>query len=365
MNNQFRKKQKIYLKKLGIVLAGIIAACGNGFAETTDAESTSSADSPWMVVPLVSSNPKLGTSAGVLGAYLHRFDPKSTVSMLGVMAKYTTTDSRVGGAFARTFFGEDHHRLFAMVLGGTIHNDYDDFLNSGRAVQTDDNLRAIAARYQYRVKGPWFVGAQAIDTNYAVVADDALSEEILDQVGLAGFDSVGVGAVLSYDARDNVNSPSRGLFFDVNNIAYQEGLGGDVSFDAYRFTLRQFFPHGAGHVFAWKFAGHWTQDAPPGGYASLHMRGYTSGEYLGRNMSSLEAEEQLKMGDRWGITAFAGVACLYGGGMSCDDRSNLYSNMGGGLYYVLKPKEKMVATVEFADGEGSQNGFYMRMGWGF
>ena len=33
--------------------------------------------SPWLLVPLVSSNPKLGTSFGALGGYLHVFDPGS------------------------------------------------------------------------------------------------------------------------------------------------------------------------------------------------------------------------------------------------------------------------------------------------
>ena len=33
--------------------------------------------SPWMAVPLVSSNPKLCTSVGVLGAYITAFDPES------------------------------------------------------------------------------------------------------------------------------------------------------------------------------------------------------------------------------------------------------------------------------------------------
>jgi hypothetical protein len=38
----------------------------------------------WLLVPLVSSSPKLGTSFGALGAYVHTFDPASRVSMFGV-----------------------------------------------------------------------------------------------------------------------------------------------------------------------------------------------------------------------------------------------------------------------------------------
>src|SRR4051812_25959845 len=56
--------------------------------------------SPWMLVPVVSSSPKLGTAGGALGAYLHKFDPDSRVSIFGAMAQYTTTDSLVASAFA-------------------------------------------------------------------------------------------------------------------------------------------------------------------------------------------------------------------------------------------------------------------------
>jgi hypothetical protein len=322
-------------------------------------------ESPWLFVPLVSSDPKLGTSGGALAAYLHRFDSKSTVSMFGIMGLYTTTHSKVGGLFARTFFGEDRHRLFALAGAGTIKNDYHDFLGTGYPVQSDDDLKALFARYTYRFHQPWFAGFQATDTNYAVVADNAASEEILDQFGLTGFDSVGVGLVVDYDSRDNVNTPSTGVYADANNIAYREGLGGDVSFDVYRLTIKQYLPHHDRYVFAWKFSNHLTNDAPPSGYASVRLRGYTAGQYLGENMSSLEAEERIKFGERWGMTAFLGVACLYGGGMKCSDSDNVYADIGGGFYYTLKPKDKIAATAELAYGEDGNHGFYMRMGWGF
>jgi len=346
-------------------LAAETASDVNTAGNTTNKKTEDKRESPWLFVPLVSSDPKLGTSGGALAAYLHRFDAKSSVSMFGIQALYTTTHSKVAGIFARTFFGENNHRLFALAGGGIIKNDYEDFLGSGYPVQSNDELRALFARYTYRFHQPWYAGLQATDTNYAVVADNAASQEILDQFGIYGFDSVGVGLVVNYDSRDNVNTPSSGIFGDLNNIAYRKNLGGDVSFDVYRFTVKQYFPHHKDYVFAWKLTNHLTDDAPPSGYASIRLRGYTAGQYLGQNMSSLEAEERIQFGERWGMTAFVGVACLYGGGLQCSDSSNVYTDIGGGFYYILKPKEKMAATAELAYGESNNHGFYLRMGWGF
>ena len=102
--------------------------------------------SPWLLVPVVSSSPKLGTSFGGMGAYLKTFDADSQVSMFGATFQYTTTDSTVAAAFARTSSGADHHRVIAMVIFGYIKNDYDDYLGTGQPLKTNDDLQASRAR---------------------------------------------------------------------------------------------------------------------------------------------------------------------------------------------------------------------------
>src|SRR6478752_2641190 len=58
--------------------------------------------SPWLLVPVFSSSPKLGTAIGGLGAYMHIFDPSSRVSLFGANYQYTTTHSQIFSLFART-----------------------------------------------------------------------------------------------------------------------------------------------------------------------------------------------------------------------------------------------------------------------
>ena len=99
--------------------------------------------SPWLLVPVVSSNPKLGTSFGALGAYLRKFDPDSQVSMFGLTYQYTSTHSTIAGAFARTSFGADHHRIVGIAIFGYIKNDYDDYLGTGQPLKTNDDLKAL------------------------------------------------------------------------------------------------------------------------------------------------------------------------------------------------------------------------------
>jgi len=147
--------------------------------EAAPAAEPKEAPSPWLLLPTFSNNPKLGTSLGALAGYVRKFDAQSQVSIFGVNAQYTSTDSTTAVAFARTSFDADQHRLNVIVVGGRIRNDYDDFLGTGTPLKSEDHLRSFALRYLYRVKDDWFIGAQALSTNYQIVGQSALDDDLL------------------------------------------------------------------------------------------------------------------------------------------------------------------------------------------
>ena len=136
------------------------AAGKSALAERKEPESkeAESKESPWLFVPTLSSNPKLGTSAGAMGGYMHYFDSESRVSIFGASAQYTSTNSVTGSLFAKVSFAADHQRLNVFTAGGNIKNDYDDFLGTGMPLKSEDHLRSVALRYLYRIWGDWFVG---------------------------------------------------------------------------------------------------------------------------------------------------------------------------------------------------------------
>jgi hypothetical protein len=83
------------------------------------------------LLPTFANNPKLGTSVGALAGYVRKFDAQSQVSIFGVSAQYTSTDSATAVLFGRTSFDGDQHRLNVIAIGGLIRNDYDDFIGTG------------------------------------------------------------------------------------------------------------------------------------------------------------------------------------------------------------------------------------------
>jgi hypothetical protein len=337
----------------------------SGSSALTENKKSEKEESPWLLVPTLSSNPKLGTSVGGMGGYMYYFDPESRVSIFGLSAQYTSTNSIIGALFAKMSFAADHQRLNLFAAGGNIKNDYDDFLGTGMPLKSEDHLRALALRYQYRIWGDWFLGVQAVDTNYQILGQSELDNEVLQTLGLTGFSGGGIGLVASLDSRDSEFSPHRGWLVNLNNIAYRDWIAGSNNYDAYRADVRYYWGHGDGNVLAVRLNNQWTVDAPRSAYAPITLRGYKFGEYLGEYMSSVEAEERLRLAARWTATVFVGVACLYGGSLACTDSENLYPDAGAGVQYVIKEKEGMVMNLEYAKGKGDNEGVYLKFGYGF
>lgn len=300
-----------------------------------------------------------------MGGYLHRFDDESPTSTFGVMGTYSNTESLTIAAFSRMYFDQDKQRLLLGAMRGEVNNEYADFLGTGYEVKTRDNIYAIFARYLYGVKGDWYLGTQVLSANYAISGNDYFSQQFLDHIGLSGFNSNGIGVVVERDTRDNQNSPDSGSWLNFNNVAYREGLGGDYTFDAYSFTAKKFFPHGKGNVLASRIDGRWTNGAPPGGYSTVNLRGYTAGQYLAPHSTLIEIEERYVIKSRWGGTVFAGVASLYGDDLGPFDKENLYPSIGAGITYMLKVEEKMIARAEVAMGKNENYGFYLKFGYEF
>ena len=332
-------------------------------AQTSEQTQPSSRTSPWILVPLVSSNPKLGTAFGGMFAHIRKFDPGSRESVIGVTYQYTTTDSSVAAAFARLSLGRDHHRILALAAFGYIRNDYEDYLGSGQPLKTNDDLTAVAGRYLYRTVGNWFFGGQANTANYQVLGESVQDDAVLEALGVRGFESAGIGAIAMHDSRDSEDMPVRGWYLNANNMANGEWLGGSATYEAYRIDLRAFWAYGRGHVLAVRQNNWLTHDAPVTGQATVILRGYKLAQYLAPYMSSLELEQRLRFNRRWGATLFAGAAALYGTSSTTSRNRDFYPTWGGGVHYVLKPDKRILMNLEYAAGVEDNHGGYLKFGY--
>ncbi len=85
-------------KIICLLILGLMPVCAHA------QEATPEPESPWILAPTVSSDPKLGTSLGLVGGYLYSFDAGSTQSMFMAGGNYSDNESRVLGVFGQMFF---------------------------------------------------------------------------------------------------------------------------------------------------------------------------------------------------------------------------------------------------------------------
>ncbi|HCF74847.1 MAG TPA: hypothetical protein DES72_13865 [Gammaproteobacteria bacterium] len=318
--------------------------------------------SPWIFVPTLTSDPKLGATVGAIVGYLHKFDEQSSPSTFLLLGNYSASDSYYGGVFSELYFDNNHQKLMIGYASGKVNNDYDDFLGTGLPAQTTDTLESFGGRYTRHVSDGWNLGGQVISTNYMLGVEEFLDHH-LEHIRQAGFDSTGVGIVAEYDSRDNKRNARTGRYLVLHNIAYRESLGGTESFDVYYGEFNHYLSFGSRNVLATQFKGRWTShDTPKGGQSSVALRGYVRGMHLAENYSHLSLDGRFALRGPWGLSVFGGAGCLYDRSSDCSSSDNRYPAIGGGLIYVLREVAGIVLRLEYAVGKDDNHGFYLTLG---
>ena len=187
-------------------------------------------------------------------------------------------------------------------------------------------------------------------------------------IGSGGGTISGLGFIVSWDTRDNIFSPWRGNYWQVQTIFNKPFLGSDYNFTSVKADLRKYMPLFSGHVLAIQGLVNWVSgEAPFHKLAKLGgqdmMRGYYTGRYRDKLLIALQAEYRLPVWGRLGAVGFAGL------GDVADKPANfrlgdLKYSMGAGLRFMLNKKERTQLRLDFGWGKGT-SGMYFTAGEAF
>ncbi len=78
-----------------------------------------------------------------------------------------------------------------------------------------------------------------------------------------------------------------------------------------------------------------------------------------------QVEDRISFTERWGMSVFGGLACLYDSVSDCESSDNLYASVGAGVILTLKPEAGVVVRAEVAKGEADEATFYLKLGNSF
>jgi len=189
-----------------------------------------------------------------------------------------------------------------------------------------------------------------------------------ETVGSEGGVISGLGFIISWDTRDNIFSPWRGSYWQVQTYFNQPFVGSDYSFSNIKADLRKYASLFSGHVLAVQGLMDYVSGRIPfhklsklGGQNI--MRGYYTGRYRDKLLVALQAEYRLPVWGRLGAVGFAGLGDV-ADKLAHVRFGNLKYSIGAGLRFMLNKTERTQLRLDFGWGKGT-SGMYFTAGEAF
>lgn len=270
--------------------------------------------------PHYSSAVGLGLGIMASGLYYPAGDtlvPPSNVTIFGDVA---TSGFCMIGVSGNNLFKGDRYRLnYKMYLYSFPTLFYGTGYEAGLDKEHKSSYKRFQSRMQVtfliRLAHAFFAGPQ-LSWDY-VHGTKAERPEYWDGQDMT-ISSFSPGLTLSYDTRDNLTAPYKGLYINFNQRFFLKGLGnGRYHFNSSELTVNGYTPLWEGAVLAaqahglFNYGGEvpWFQMAMVGGNSS--MRGYYEGRYRDKNMIDAQVELRQHIWKRHGVVVWCGAANIF------------------------------------------------------
>jgi len=223
---------------------------------------------------------------------------------------------------------------------------------------------AALGQVSFRVWEDYFIGGQVLLIDVAYDPDTPTDDEYLNRVGAEDSTSVGIGPVIRYDSRDNINYPASGTLAEIKGYYKPEAWGNDNDYAVGDVAVNNFIGLTATHILALRLYGRsGTEDTPYSDKSRLgqqsDLRGFKSGEISGRTLVAGQVELRWQFAERWGAAAFGGISKLWDDDLEALITEDLYYSGGGGIRYMLNVDQKINFRVDAAVGNGDNKGVYV------
>ncbi len=288
---------------------------------------------------------------------------RPNLSAAGALATANGTWAAFGGDSSLWLDG----RLKTLVGAGTgrINLDFYGFGGTAaaydRAVRYSLDLVGAVGQVDWRVadRSPWWVGLRYV---FADVDPKLRDEPIFPD--LANGIRVTVSAptlTLTYDSRDNIFTPTRGVWAETSYMLSRKALGATDDFERFQQILIGWLP--LGHAFTLGARGDYLTASDTTPFFLLPyvmLRGVPAMRYPGERVASGEAELRWQLDERWSLVAFGGAGQARTEKGSTTFSSSVASG-GVGFRYLLARKFGLNVGVDIAHSPGT-TAIYLQVG---
>jgi hypothetical protein len=269
-----------------------------------------------MPIPLVVTEPAVGYGGGLAGMFIRPRKgagdggfARPNISIVGGIA----TENGTWAAFAADSSHWHDERVQTLAGGGTgeINLDFyglgddSESLDEPIRYSLDFSLALVQGSWKLKPKSPWSIGLRYI---YAEVEPTLRDEPLFP--GLADSTDTKISApaaVLELDSRDNLFTPTRGMFAESVYLASREDLGASEEFERFQQVVMGWIPIADRWTLGLRGDYQWASDGAPFFLRPyIKLRGVEAMRYQGDEMASVEVEARWQARGRWSLVGAAG-----------------------------------------------------------
>jgi hypothetical protein len=310
-------------------------------------------------VPIIVTEPALGYGGGAALLYFResiadasarasadgqRMTPPDIAGLAGF--KTANGSQGVGAGMFGTLQGDRYRYLFG-VANAELNLDFYGLAQRPRQFAIDAPA-AMAQGLARLGSSDWFAGPRYLYVGSTVQFVGERPPEI-DPRDLEA--NIGrLSAVVDYDSRDNIFTPSSGTYAEFEAAVVRPGLGASSSFNSASARAFTYLPLARAAVLGLRGQGDYASDGVPF-YAEpfIMLRGVPALRYQGRKVLVGETELRYNLDARWAMVGFGGVGKAYGKRVDFSSAETVIAG-GVGFRYLIARKLGMYAGLDVARG---------------
>jgi hypothetical protein len=324
----------------------------------------------FLPIPIIVTEPAVGYGGGAVGMFLR---PRTQAGEQG----WARPDiSAIGAAGTQNgtwtaFAGDTSHwmdgRLKTLAGAGKGRINLDFYGLGATETESEQKIRyslnftgAVAqANWQLAPQSPWSIGIRYVLAEIEpVLRDDPAFPGLTDDIH---FRISAPSAIVEYDSRDNLFTPTRGVYAESSWMASRKGLGASVDFDRFEQVLIGWYPAAPAWTLGARVNYAWSSSGTPFFLRPyVVLRGVPAVRYQGDSAASAEAEVRWQFSGRWSAVAFGGAGRARTDRDAFSSTQNVTSG-GVGFRYELARRFGLHVGMDIAHSSGT-TAVYLQFG---
>lgn len=302
---------------------------------------------------------------GAMASGLYRIDRSDTI--VGPSDVFASFNASINGFYVLTLkgnnlFTDNRSRLTYKIEIYKKHLDFwginsEETANNPKSTY-DRRQIDFDIKYVYRLTHSFFIGAN-LKSDYTDARNLTRPDFLLGE--RRQYYVTGVGASIEIDSRDNLVTPTRGLYLCYRPMLYPKFLGNAPSFfNSHEVIADAYFRAWKGAVIATDIRGKFNSSKAPWTMREMiasdgiRMRGYYMGSYMDNSQITAQLEVRQHIYRRFGLAMWGGGATLFSSlkdFRSKEIKPEWVYNWGIGLRFEFK--HNVNARIDYGFGKNT------------